>query len=103
MWEGLVLDDMPARMSSESGIYTDVTRQVCLCDVSSDCASPTSWYDLGYVYLEPAKSWFLELKQTSFSIGRGRLAIGGDLLERYRTEDLTEYWPRLASLHLPDH
>jgi len=99
-WEGLVLT---GDNRATDGLFVDPRYQVCLCDAGgTDCTNPTSWHDLGHLNLEPAASWFISAGGHKATSGYARVGIGGDLYERYREEDVVEYWPEIARLRTSD-
>ena len=91
-WEGLLLEGSKAVADA---LYKDPRYEVCLCDASADCASPTNWHDLGFLNLEPAASWFASTRGNGWD---AQIGVGGDLYESYREKDIAEYWPDMVRL-----
>ena len=49
LWKDFVLDGRNKIIGYD---YEDPRHQVCMCDTSTDCNSPTSWHDLGSLDVE---------------------------------------------------
>ena len=82
LWKDFVLDGRNKIFGYD---YEDPRHQVCMCDTSTDCNSPTSWHDLGSLDIDKDYNLFQRYYRA--------IAIGGDLYESYSSRDFYKHVP----------